>query len=295
MPGLTLDTDNTSSSPTQPSHPHSPARSRSSSPVQPPYSPITPTLSVARLAAGSTSTAPQQPVRVYTHSQPPQTFIPQPALPTETISLDTNPDALALKSALSILQIQRQKATADIQTLQRIKERALANPTIFTEALTAGKIKTQPDQLFGVGSLASRDAADDDGEDSDADSDGDVAMKGTTTDQNSDNLMIEHSQMPAKHAPWPPLPRPQTIIRTPPVNWTQYGVVGESLDKLHADAVARPFEGVPARIGPDGQVTPVEGSKRNEGLGIAAPYVPGRDKIEKGAGTGQNKKKKGAN
>jgi hypothetical protein len=26
---------------------------------------------------------------------------------------------------------------------------------------------------------------------------------------------------------------------------------------------------------------PVEGGRRHEGLGVAAPYMPGRDKIEK--------------
>ncbi len=289
MPGLTLDSENNTNNttfpaqplqPSQPSQQHSPARSRSSSPVQPPYSPITPTLAAARLATESTPTTiaqpPQQPARVYTHSQPPQTFVPPPHPPPENISLDSNPDALALRSAISILQIQRQKATADIQTLQQIKERALADPAAFADALASGQIRTKPDTLFG--DLTAQDA--EENNDEDDENDDDAVMEVERETSNVDTTMKDSSQGNSTK-PWPHLPKPQNIIRTPPINWTQYGVVGDPLDKLHADQVMRPMEGLPARIGPDGQIIPVEGGKRNEGIGVAAPYIPGRDKIEK--------------
>jgi hypothetical protein len=99
-------------------------------------------------------------------------------------------------------------------------------------------------------------------------------------DSNGDTAMADSHHV-LSNAPWPHLPKPQSVVRTPPINWAQYGIVGESLDKLHADQVARPIEGLPARIGSDGQATPVEGGRRHEGLGVAAPYTPGRDKIEK--------------
>jgi len=70
-------------------------------------------------------------------------------------------------------------------------------------------------------------------------------------------------------------------VRCPPINWNQYAVVGESLDKIHKDLLERPSEGVPQRIGADGQLVPGGEGQRREFLGVAAPYQPGRDKIEK--------------
>lgn len=282
MPSLNLDVHQNGPSPAQSPNPHSPAPSGSSSPVRPTYSPITPVLGAARLATPPPppSNPPQQPQRIYAHSQPPQTFIPAPLPPAETISLDSNPDALALRSAISILQIQSRKASSDIQTLQQIKERAVADPAAFAEALTSGKIKTTPDPLFGAP------GSDEESDDSDAAarraSNGDTAMANSApgVDSNGDTAMTG-TERGSNNQPWPHLPRPQSVVRTPPINWTQYGIVEESLDKLHADQVARPMEGLPARIGSDGQATPVEGGKRHEGLGVAAPYTPGRDKIEK--------------
>lgn len=59
-------------------------------------------------------------------------------------------------------------------------------------------------------------------------------------------------------------------------------MVGESLEKLHRDQVERPSEGVPQRVASDGSlVAGGEGHRRQGDLGIAAPYQPGRDKIEK--------------
>jgi len=287
MPSLNVDVDQNGHSPNHSPKQHSPAPSGSSSPVRPTYSPITPVLGSARLATPPppASNPPQQPQRTYTHTQPPQTFIPAPLPPPETISLDSNPDALALRSAISILQIQSRKATSDIQTLQQIKERAVADPAAFAEALTSGKIKTTPDPLFGP-SFSGATSSDGESDDSDAeaprDSNGDTTMSDIRphVDSNGDTAMADSHQAPNTQ-PWPHLPKPQSVVRTPPINWAQYGIVGEPLDKLHADQVTRPMEGLPARIGTDGQATPVEGGKRHEGLGVAAPYTPGRDKIEK--------------
>lgn len=81
---------------------------------------------------------------------------------------------------------------------------------------------------------------------------------------------------------WEPLPAPQNVVRCPPINWNQYAIVGDSLEKLHRDQVERPSEGVPQRVASDGSlVAGGEGPRRQGDLGIAAPYQPGRDKIEK--------------
>lgn len=156
---------------------------------------------------------------------------------------------------------QRKTATTDIATLERTKARAMENPEEFLRALGAREIRTRGDPLFNPGSM------DDDDEDSDDE------MKKTN----------EMEGIEADKKPWEPLPTPQTVVRTPPINWAQYGIVGESLDKIHADQLARPVEGAPARVGPDGQVVfqGGDGNRRQAELGIAAPYTPGRDKIEK--------------
>ena len=259
MPGLTVDTSSshmTSQSSTSLSQSQLSSQSRSASPVRPPYSPITPTLEHARLA--TSGTAPSQnaflPHDTYTHSQPPQTAIPQP--PPVPITFDENPDAIALRSAISILQLQARNATADIRTLQRIKERAVADTENFAKALAAGEVGSKPDPLLG---LPQGDSDDEEGE--------------------------EGVEKMSKEEDWGTLPRAQNIVRCPPINWTQYAVVGESLDKLHKDQQARPTEGTPQVIQPDGSLTfGGEGQKRREDLKLAAPYEPGKDKIDR-AGT----------
>lgn len=187
-------------------------------------------------------------------------MIPQP--PPIPIKFEENPDALALKSAISILQMQARNATRDIQSLQRIKERAIGDPEGFREALGNGGLKTKGDDLFTG-----------DGEDSDDEME----------EAERDNLKRRRSLQNEQGKPnWEKLPAPQNVVRCPPINWNQYAVVGESLDKLHQDQVARPTEGMPQRLGPDGQfLFGGEVVRRQNDLGVAAPYLPGRDRIEK--------------
>jgi len=149
--------------------------------------------------------------------------------------------------------MQKRKATEDMQKLKRIKTRALEDPEAFANALGAGEIKTEDDPLFHP--VASRD------------------------DEEKALLSMEEKK---DGTTWETLPTPQNIARMPAVNWSQYAVVGESLDKIHADQISRPLEGVPQRVGEDGQlISGGEGSRRPPDLGVAAPYQPGRDKIEK--------------
>ncbi|KAH6670507.1 hypothetical protein B0J14DRAFT_596397 [Halenospora varia] len=288
MPGLTLDTSPRATNSSQPSQPQSQTQpysqspsnprtssisnSRSASPVRPPYSPLTPTLRAARLATtessqqrqqqnnGSTPTIAQPPRQTYTHSQPAQTSIPQP--PPVPIDFADNPDAIALKSAISILQIQARNAASDIKNLQKVKERALEDPEGFSEALGRGEIKVKPDPWRNPGPI-------EDDEDDDED----------------EKMVVEMNEGEGKEKKWPLLPTPQDVVRCPPINWTQYAVVGDSLDKLHKDQQARPTEGMPQRVGPDGQlVFGGEGQRRAADVGVVAPFAPGKDKIEKKKG-----------
>lgn len=235
--------------------------SRPSSPVPPPMSPITPTLVPAQLAgdaasrnasAGAalppvatttTTTAPQQPARsTFTHSQPDQVGMPPPA--SRPIEFETNPDVIALRSAITVLQMQKSRATADIQTLSQIKNDAIEHPDEFIRDLAQGRI--------GQGAQPDADAGD---------------------DGNDEATRAWVAQ---------PIPKAQDVVRCPPINWSQYAVVGESLDKLHAEQVTRPTQGTPAVVGAGGMYQFKGGDgKQEEYPGVAAPYAPLKDKIEK--------------
>ncbi|CAG8978187.1 hypothetical protein HYALB_00011422 [Hymenoscyphus albidus] len=266
-PALTVDTSpprpsktpaSTASQPSQPalasavssSFTPSTSTSRPSSPLRPPVSPLTPT---REHASNPFATAPR---RTYTHTQEPQTAIPQPAL--EPIKYDENPDVIALKSTIAILQMQARNATTDIQMLQKIKERAVADPHAFTTALVNGELGKEGPSV----PLYTDDDDDVDEEDEDE----------------KTNVDIENKK-------WPKLPKPQNVVRTPPINWTQYAVVGDPLDKLHNDQVSRPSEGKPQKLGPDGAlVFGGDGVRRPADFGIAAPYSPLRDRLDKKKG-----------
>lgn len=159
-------------------------KASSGSPERPSYSPVTPTLSEATL--------PNQ-----QYSQEPSTdFIEQPeALP---VSLDDNPDAIAMRAALSILQMQRQQSLRDIRDLDKMKTAAIEDPEAFVERLKAHELSAAPRQ--GV------DVDYDDPEDEDA-------------DQAEPRL--------------PRFPDAQNVVRAPPVEWSKYGIVGEPLDQMH--------------------------------------------------------------
>jgi len=141
----------------------------------------------------------------------------------------------------------------DMQKLKRIKLRALGDPEGFANALSVGDIKTDDDPLFHP-----------------AASSGDEEEGLPSGEKLKDG------------AAWETLPTPQSIARMPAINWSQYAVVGESLDKIHGDQLSRPFEGTPQRVGEDGQlISGGEGPRRQSDLGVTAPYQPGKDKIEK--------------
>jgi hypothetical protein len=160
------------------------------------------------------------------------------------------------------LQLQARKATADIQSLQAVKEQAIKDPEGFARAVASGEVVSKGDSLFAP----SRD-------DEDMDED---------EDEQANQEQAHQEQAMKDGKTWPKLPTPQNVVRCPPVNWNQYAVVGESLDKLHADQQARPTEGMPQRLGHDGQLSyGGDGQRRPADLGVAAPYNLGRDKIEK--------------
>lgn len=171
-----------------PAQPQAPVRQESNgSPERPSYSPVTPTLSQASLPIQDDDQV----------DVPPTEWIDEPEpLP---VNLDDNPDAMALRSALSILQIQRQQALQDMRDLERMKRAALADPEQFVKDLQDGKLVKAPRE--GVGVDASDLAAEESGKE--------VVSK------------------------FGDLPSAQNITRCPPVEWAKYHIVGEPLDRIH--------------------------------------------------------------
>jgi hypothetical protein len=152
----------------------------SGSPERPTYSPVTPTLSQASLA-------PQDVPEL-----PPPRWMDEPpsALP---VSLDDNPDAIALRATLSILQIQRQQALRDMRDLDKMKTSALDAPEEFVRDLQAGRLSSKAPQ---------------------------------TDDEISSDTGTKMSKFGR-------IPAPQNIVRQPPIEWSKYHIVGQPLDRMH--------------------------------------------------------------
>ncbi|KAF4309342.1 hypothetical protein GTA08_BOTSDO02354 [Botryosphaeria dothidea] len=209
------------------------------SPPRPPVSPITPVATIAQLAP----TDPED--RVV--PPPAVEFIPQP--PPKPINDSENTDAIALRSAIALLQIQRDKSKKDIQTLERIKNAAVAQPEAFVEELKSGGLKPKrpKDDLLGPTLNGSLD---------------DVVNESSDSD--------DEARSPRSSGPPPPkfgpVPEPQNVFRCPPINWAKYHVVGESLDKLHAEQQKRPSNGG-------------VGQGRAPVHVLAAPYSPFNDHL----------------
>jgi len=130
----------------------------------------------------------------------------------------------------------------------------MQDPEGFTKALVGGEVKMRGDGLYNPG--LEENGKEDEGEEE------------------------EGEKKTKKSAMWPTIPTPQSIVRCPPINWTQYGVVGDSLDKLHKDQVQRPSEGMPQRIGPDGQLSYGGDGQKKQYIGPAVPLRM-EDKFER--------------
>lgn len=220
---------------------------RSASPEAPPYSPITPVMSSTSLFENTSEYqyAPPQDV-------PPQD-VPQPPPPIP-ISETENPDAVALRAALSILQIQRLQTLRDMKNLEQQKKAAVADPERFAAAVANGKVKTISGNGLVVGPTL------------------EVELK-TSPDDFQDSALDSDldDEQPLREGPrFENIPGPQNVVRMPPVNWAKYHIIGESLDRLHEEQRARPTPGQPRR---DEDLL-----KAPEHV-IAAPYNPWTDKV----------------
>ena len=164
--------------------------------------------------------------------------------PMEPFSESDNPDAIAIRSAISILQIQRRQAIEDVKTLEEQKTLAAAAPEKFVQAITDGAIQTQSKSLLDASTEQSE-----------------VPMQNGTRDFSRSFGNI---------------PGPQNVVRCPAINWAKYHIVGEGLDRLHEQQKLRPEPGEPER---DDESEP-EPEKPPKAV-VAAPYSPWTDKLPK--------------
>ena len=203
---------------------------------RPPISPITPTASHERLV--STADMAVDPSRRPSHDS---RFTIRP--PPEPIDEDTNSDILALKSAASVLQIQKQKAKQDIQALKKIRDDAVKEPENFVAELRSGKLNHEPDHSNPLQATFEDHSESEDEE---------------QTDQELATPHVENSK-----SGFGRIPSAQNVVRCPPVNWEKYHVVGQALDRMHEEQRRKPSPGQPW-------------SEEREAM-IAAPYSPFRD------------------
>ncbi|KAI4144499.1 MAG: hypothetical protein L6R39_004152 [Caloplaca ligustica] len=171
--------------------------------------------------------------------------------PLEPFSESDNPDAIALRSAISVLQIQRQQTLRDLKTLERQKKAAAADPEAFATAIAAGKIKTQPSGVLSSqpGFHPSR------------------WQNAESSDSEVDGSDIQPRQQPRGER-FEDVPGPQNVVRCPPINWAKYHVVAEPLDALHKEQRRRPLAN---------QSSDDEDHQRADVHMIAAPYSPWKD------------------
>ncbi|KAF1951836.1 hypothetical protein CC80DRAFT_187153 [Byssothecium circinans] len=265
MPALLVDTSTRSTSPSTSSTPSDrldKERSGSRSPDRPPVSPITPTATVAQLA-------PLPPSESRTRVAPPPvaTFRRQP--PSVAINESENPDAIALRSAISLLQLQREKSKRDLKALEELKATAVSDPKAFGRSILEQRARaanTHGDTLTPTLS----DTLDAAREELDEDED----------QQHSDGLRKDSAALDsaARKPKFPTIPQPQNVIRCPPVNWAKYHVVGESLDKMHEEQKKYPGSAEPPRTQQGTRAPP---------HAVAAPYSPFTDGIAKSQSTPQ--------
>lgn len=184
------------------------------------------------------------------------------------IAEDTNPDVVALRAALDVLQLQRQRALRDIAALREGKEKAVADPQGFARSLERGELSSEGrGQVYEL-RVPDIYAGGYDGEEEDEDE---------TMGEDGGEGQRLRGDGEAK-GKFEPLPEAQDVVRCPPVNWDKYQVVGAALDRLHEEQRARPADGNGGGGGLD--------------HAVVAPYRPFIDGIEQVSSIGKSAQRK---
>lgn len=146
-----------------------------------------------------------------------------------------------------------------------MKRAAAADPEQFARKLAAGDLSARDGGFMDL----SGDMDDDD--DNDGEEEGQLGDGGDGGNDSSDSFYNLGK-----------IPTPQNIVRMPPINWAKYQIVGEPLDRMHAEQLRRPAGGEPRQD---------LGQRAPEHV-LASPYRPLVDKLETSAKmTGGNRKK----
>lgn len=278
-------------------------------PPRPPYSPVTPVLSHKKLSLSMPSDStipppppPLTPTAPITTTQKTQTFTtpadgavkppgsemspppqvtrqPAPALISEREN--ENPDAIALRSAISVLQMQKRQAEREIRTLDRMKRAAAEDPEGFVRELLRGSLESRGGDLFhptAPGHEASEQQVkieeEDEAEEEDGGSGDRMEVDGVERSSGQQAQRRSAGGEP-ETARFGAIPKPQNVVRMPHVNWAKYHIIGEPLDKLHEEQRKRPSPGEPRRGMP---VSPSRAPEHH----VAAPYRPFAEKIDPG-------------
>ena len=166
-----------------------------------------------------------------------------------------------------------------MQTLERQKEAAVADPEAFARDVAGGKIRARGMRgiLGPVGEV--REGFDGgnttrtggvDGGSADGGGGGGEAHGLGDGDDGDDDATVGMGG----GAAFGEIPSGQNVVRMPPVNWAKYHIVGASLDKLHEEQRSRPVAGQPLRDG-DVKLKP-----RAPEHVVASPYDPWRDRLD---------------
>ena len=190
----------------------------SSSPPRPSFSPVTPTMSHTKLVKE------QKAEPIYMEEPPPL-----------SISLEENPDAIALRATLSLLQMQRQQSLKDIRDLDRIRDAAMDDPDLFVQELQAGNLKKPAAHEIVLDDIEYED---------------------------DDDETSKTSEVTSKFSK---LPNPQNITRCPPIEWSKYHILGDSLNQMHEHQKQHPGVSI--------------NDFASEPHSVTAPYRPFKEKI----------------
>lgn len=231
----------------------------------------------------------------------PAVYIPRP--PPVPFSGNSNPDAIALRSSASLLQMQAAKARQDLQTLEQLKVLASQDPLAFTQELVTGSVKQQVNTggILGASLAPLESLFTDMDPEEDKGTEEEEAMKetsGTKEGESKDTASATATPTSNAGSKFPPIPAPQNIIRMPPINWSKYGVVGDSLDKMHEEQRTNPTPSQPEILATrDSQpARPVmeqyqHSAEKAPAYAVAAPYDPLKDQPKSAADTRRGSKK----
>lgn len=270
------------------------------SPEAPPASPLTPVLKASTLSSVNTGDASQPfatfpPTTTQQHAgitRPLPQLIDRPApLP---FSGEDSSDAIALRAAISSLQFQRAKAQKDLRTLEELKKQAVEHPDEWMQHTILAE--SNPTKARQPGEKWIPPPNFDHDSDGDSDSEDNAiagAEKGPSIAQGSKPSFSHVEEIPdsqqtpigssfgslfasqqqyaqesarsSRPVTFLEAPGLQDVVRCPPIEWSKYHIVGDSLDTLHKAQQSRPGGG---------------GGYQGRESVIAAAYNPFVDKFD---------------